>query len=162
MKRLIALLLSVVVVAGLAGGAVYWYVSNDAMFYARHNATFGDLKEMQYNGKTFMAVFYEPSSDLSQKAAPVFKELAKELEIPVVAVDIRTIEDGAKDLLLKEKIVTPTFFYFKDGFLRMVVEGYYPLEIYKGGLKEAEKLLTKEQSQSEKALEQGEEKKDGN
>lgn len=141
MKRTIIITSALLVVIVLAT-AGYWHFG--VSFYAKNNATFGEVKEKQYNKETFMAVIYDQQSELSQKAEPLFQELAKEKGLPLLAIDKNGISADAHGLPFNDETVVPAFYYFEDGQLRMIVEGYHPLEVYLQGFEEVRRMEDKQ------------------
>lgn len=138
MKRIVATVVLLVVAL-----AVVVYMHFGVSFYVKNSATFGELMERQYNNETFAAIIYDPQSDLSQKAESVFRELAKEKEYPFLTVDRNSIDDASHGLPISNETSVPAFYYFEEGQLKLLVEGYHPLDVYLQGFEAIKNLENK-------------------
>ena len=143
-KTAVPLLIVGCVVIGVLG---YAYVGGS--FYSKHEAAFSDVKEMQYNSETFMAVFYEPSCDLCQKAEQVFEEFSEKHDAKAVTVNVKEMDENVRDPLMEENMSVPVFYYFIDGQLAMRIDGYHPLDVYEQGLEEIKSTWERQSDERE-------------
>lgn len=111
----------------------YWFLRADSI-YAENSATFADIRDKQFNKETFILVIYDPKSVSWKKDKLRFEALARKYGFPLLAVDKNIIGTDGYEIPFYEDTVTPAFYYFEKGQLRLVVEGNQPLEAYMSGI----------------------------